>query len=327
MTIVRWTDMAKVNYPLSVLAENYLAHLEGNGRSAHTISGFGRVLKSFQEFVKASGEPGTKESICPEVVAAYRVHLVGKKYALSSIRFFVQVLKAWSAYLTEEGVFRTDPLARRGLLPKIPKPLPKFLTDEERERIVEFFSKPDPTSARNLAIFCLLLDTGLRVSELASIKLSDVDWRRNEIRVWGKGSKERRVGFGRRTARHIRTYVDFHRKRVEDDGVSEDRLFLSHGGHCRDGHESIGEPLSAHGVKLVFRRIEVKLGIEVHPHKLRHTFSTDFLNAGGSVADLQRILGHESPQMSLYYAHITNQDAVERQKTNSVVDRQFKRAR
>jgi integrase/recombinase XerC len=326
VTIVRWTEMARINYPLSVLADNYISYLEGNGRSPHTISGFRRVLTSFERFVRASGEAGTRDDLCPEVVAAYRAHLVAKQYKLSSVRFQIQVLKAWSAYLTEEQIFRTDPLARRGLLPKIPKALPKFLTPEERERIIAHWSHPDATSARNLAIFCLLLDTGLRVSELASITLSDVDWQRNEIKVWGKGSKERRVGFGRRTARYLRTYVDFHRRRVEAPGLSEDRVFLCHGGHSRDGQETMGEPLSAHGVKLIFRRLSKKLGIKVHPHKLRHTFSTDFLNHGGSVADLQRILGHETPQMSLYYAHITNTDAVERQKTNSVIDRQRRRS-
>lgn len=163
----------------------------------------------------------------------------------------------------------------------------------------------------NLAIVCLFLDTGLRVSALVAIKVSAVDWWRNEIKVWGKGSKERRVGFGKKTARYLRAYVDFHRRRVEEAGVSDDRLFLCHGGHRRDGEETIGEPLSANGVKLLFRRLSKKLGIKLHPHKLRHTFSTDFLNHGGSVADLQRILGHESPQMSFYDAHVTNSDAAE----------------
>ena len=319
--------MAKLDFPLEVLAENYLAHLEGNGRSPHTISGFRRVLKAFQALLLAKGESGTKEDLCPEAVAAYRAHMIGKKYALSSVRFHVQVLKAWSAYLTEEQIYRSDPLARRGLLPKIPKPLPKFVSPEDRELIVDHLGGPHPLNARNLAIFCVLLDTGLRVSELASIKLSDVDWRRNEIKVWGKGSKERRVGFGKKTTRYLRAYVDFHRRRVEDTAFSEDRLFLCHGGHSRAGAETIGEPLSANGVKLVFRRLSNKLGLKLHPHKLRHTFSTDFLNSGGSVADLQRILGHESPQMSLYYAHVTNSDAVEKQKTNSVVDRQLRRVK
>ncbi|MCL4464988.1 MAG: tyrosine-type recombinase/integrase [Chloroflexi bacterium] len=327
MPVARWTELAKVSYPLSVLADNYIAYLKGNGRSPHTIEGFTRVLRSFQQFVAESGEKGTKEDLCPEVVVGYRAHLVGKKYALSSVRVHIQVLKAWSAYLTEERVFRSDPLARRGLLPKIPKPLPKFLTDEDRTKVMAHLTQPDPTSARNLAIFCLLLDTGLRVSELAALKVADVDFRRNETRVWGKGAKERRVGFGNRTARYLRGYVDFHRSRVDTHGVSEGYLFLCHTGHGRDGRETIGEPLSTHGVKLVFRRLSEKLGVELHPHKLRHTFSTDFLNNGGSVADLQRLLGHETPQMSLYYAHITNTDAVERQKTNSVVDRQLRRAK
>jgi integrase/recombinase XerC len=325
MPITRWTYMATPDFPLEVLAENYLAHLEGNGRSPHTIAGFRRVLTSFRLLLAEKGEAGTKEDFCPEAVAAYRAHLIGRKYALSSVRFYVQVLKAWSAYLTEEQIYRTDPLARRGLLPKIPKPLPKFLTEEERERIVTYLGGPDPTNARNLAIFCLFLDTGLRVSELAAIKVSDVHWRRNEIKVWGKGSKERRVGFGKKTARCLRAYVDFHRRRVAELDVSEDRLFLCHGGHSHGGGETIGEPLSAHGIKLLFQRLSAKLGIRLHPHKLRHTFSTDFLKNGGSVADLQRILGHESPQMSLYYAHVTNTDAVEKQKSNGVVDRQLRR--
>ncbi len=325
MTIRRWSDVARINYPLSVLAENYLTHLAGNGRSQHTIDGFARVLRSFQAFVRDAGEEGGKDDLCPEVVVAYRTHLVSRKYALSSVRFHIQVLKAWSAYLTEEQVFRTDPLAKRGLLPKIPKPLPRMLTAEERGRVMEQLRGSDSTSVRNLAIFCLLLDSGLRVSELAEIKLSDIDWRRNEIKVWGKGSKERRVGFGRQTARCLRNYVDFHRVRVDTPGLSQDRLFLCHGGYARDGRETTGEPLSAHGIKLMFCRLSKKTGLKVHPHMLRHSFSTDFLNHGGSVADLQRILGHETPQMSLYYAHITNAEAVERQKSNSLIDRQVGR--
>jgi hypothetical protein len=113
MPITRWTDMAKLGFPLEVLAENYLAHLEGNGRSPHTLTGFRRVLNAFQALLLAKGESGTKEDLCPEAVAAYRAHLIAKKYALSSVRFYVQVLKAWSAYLTEEQVYRTDPLPGR----------------------------------------------------------------------------------------------------------------------------------------------------------------------------------------------------------------------
>jgi site-specific recombinase XerD len=168
---------------LEVLADNYLAHLEGNGRSRHTLTGFRRVLNAFQALLAAKGESGTKEDLCPEAVAAYRAHLIGRKYALSRVRFHVQVLKPRSAYLTEEQIDRTDPLARRGLLPKILKPLPKFLSAEDRDRVVDHLAGANPTNARNLAIFCLFLDSGLRVSELAAIKVSDVDWRRNEIKV------------------------------------------------------------------------------------------------------------------------------------------------
>jgi len=149
MAIARWTEMAKISYPLSMLADNYLAYLDGNGRSKHTIANFRRVLKSFQVFVAAAGEAGIKDDLCPEVVAAYRSHLVERAYALSSVRVYVQVLKAWTAYLTEERVFRTDPLSRRGLLPKIPNPLPKFLSVEDRDRVAVHLTRPDATSAQS----------------------------------------------------------------------------------------------------------------------------------------------------------------------------------
>jgi integrase/recombinase XerD len=89
----------------------------------------------------------------------------------------------------------------------------------------------------------------------------------------------------------------------------------------------VGKPLSDHAIRLIFQRLSKKLGIKLHPHKLRHTFSTGFISGGGSVAHLQRLLGHESPQMSLYYAHVPNGEAVDRQMTNSVVDSQFRRAK
>jgi integrase len=123
----------------------------------------------------------------------------------------------------------------------------------------------------------------------------------------------------------LRAYVGFHRRRVAEDGVSDDRLFLCHGGHRRGGEETIGELLSADGVKPLFRRASTRLGIKVHPHKLRRTFSTDFLNDGGRARTCSGSWGRETPQLSLYYAHVTNADAVERQKSNSVVDRQLRR--
>lgn len=212
-------------------------------------------------------------------------------------------------------------------MPKLPKGLPKFLTDEERAKIIEHWLEPTATNSRNLAIFLLGLDTGLRVSESAALKLTDVDFRRNEVRVWGKGAKERQAGFGKKTASRVRSYVDFHRRRVADEHLSEDRLFLCHTGHGADGRETIGEPLSEHGIKLIFRRLSAKLDIHVTPHMLRHTFAHDFLANGGSVADLQRLLGHESPETSLWYARVFNGDALERQKANSVVDKQFQRSR
>lgn len=145
------------------------------------------------------------------------------------------------------------------------------------------------------------------------------------IRVRGKGAKERHVAFGRITRQRLRHYIEYHRQALVEGNAGEDenRVFLCHGGvnSAKGSQVCIGTPLSAHGIQQVFYRLQHKLGIAVSAHRFRHTFSAEFLKAGGTVADLQSLLGHETPDMSLRYAQVFNSDAVDRQRSNSVVDR------
>lgn len=321
MPIVRWTTASK-DLPLSVLADNYIRYLVANGRSPHSIANAKRVMDRFQRFLLDEGEQGIRDDLCVEAVRAYKARLIADGLALSSVRTHVQVLKAWAARLTEDGIFATDPLMRRDLLPRVPKRLPRVLSEGERDALLRGLDGPGATAARDRAIVCLLLDTGIRVSECATIMVRDVDMRRFEVVVTGKGNKQRKVGFGRTTARHLRTYIEYYRRRVADDVVSQGRLFLAHGGHGRDGRSTIGEPLTAHGVQQVIKRLAARTGVDVSCHTCRHTWATDFAKSGaGSVSDLQNLLGHESPTMALYYVHVANPDSVERQKQASLVDR------
>lgn len=295
----------------------------GNYKSPYSIANAKLVLARFRRFVAEAGELGAAKDLCVEVALAYRAHLRNEGYAISSVRTHVQVLRAWSACLAQEGVFKIDPLKKRGLLPKLPKRVPRILADDDLNRVLALLKRPDPSNARNLAIFTLFYDTGIRVSELAGIKLADLDLRNRRVKVLGKGDKERWVGFGKKTAAYVEAYKNYHRRRVaDDDGVSQGYLFLCHTGHGKDGRDTAGEPLTASGIKQVMRRIAGKLGIKLHCHLLRHTWATEFArNNAGSVADLKGLLGHESETMALYYAHSVNADAVEKQKTSSPLDR------
>src|SRR5579885_423691 len=117
--------VSKTSYSLEFLAESYIADLASRNSSEHTLQGFTRVLHRFRNYVQETGRPTTQNAICPETIRTFQSDLYRKKYKASSVRFYTQVLKAWSAHLCTEGVFRSDPLAGRGLLPRIPKMLPK----------------------------------------------------------------------------------------------------------------------------------------------------------------------------------------------------------
>ncbi len=318
--------MRRTGYRLAFLVDQYLTELMVNNKSPHTVKNFSRVLREFQQFVQSTGGPDSGEAISPGIVREFQKHLrENKKNRPSSVRSKIQVLKAWTAYLTRAGVFRRDPLAGHRLLPTAGRQLPRSLDPDDLQRVGDSFDSATAIGARNLAIVSLLIDTGVRVSELAALTLADIDFQRCLIKVRGKGAKERYVAFGRITRQRLRHYIDYHRQALVEGNAGEDenRVFLCHGGvnPAKGSRVCIGTPLSAHGIQQVFGRLQHKLGISVSAHRFRHTFSAEFLKAGGTVADLQSLLGHETPAMSLRYAQVFNSDAVNRQRSNSIVDR------
>lgn len=162
--------MRRTDYRLAFLAEQYLTELVVNNKSSHTVKNFRRVLREFQQFVQSVGGPDSCDAISLGMVRQFQEHLRGKKKnKASSVRFKIQVLKAWSAYLTRAGIFRQDPLAGHRLLPAAERNLPRSLTEEDLQRVSDSFDPATAVGARNLAIVSLLIDTGLRVSELAAL--------------------------------------------------------------------------------------------------------------------------------------------------------------
>lgn len=189
-------------------------------------------------------------------------------------------------------------------LPKAGRRLPKTLTPDQVRKLLSA-----PATARDRAILCLMLDTGLRLSEVAGLEMGDLDLTRGMIRVrHGKGDKERVVVFGDEAAAVLRAWLA-ERRGME---VAGDWVFVSSRGR-----------LTASGVYQAIKDVADRVGLrkDVHPHKLRHTFATEYLDAGGSIADLSALLGHTDIRTTMVYVSVSLERLREKRNRLSLVNR------
>lgn len=171
--------------------------------------------------------------------------------------------------------------------PKAVRKIIQILSKLEIKKILDRVERTTYTGIRNETIILLLLDTGLRCAELVGLCIKDLYLGGQCLKVMGKGQKERIVPFGDRTARAIQRYLN-----LRPQAFSSEKIFLNQD----------GEPLTENALKLVFRRLAKKADIpRLHVHLLRHTMATNFLLNGGNPIKLQRILGHETIEMTRKY--------------------------
>lgn len=208
---------------------------------------------------------------------------------LSSIRGFYN-------YLLKKEYLSTSPFN------SIPNPkkelyLPKFLNEEELNKIFSVCNMDTPSDERDTLIIELLYATGIRVSELVNIKVKDINMKDKTIKVLGKGSKERLVLYNNHTSRALDIYLNdayhvFNKKNSE-------YLILNHN----------GGKLSDRYVRMIIDKLvrKANLNIKISPHTIRHTFATDMLEEGADLMTVKELLGHESLNTTSIYTHITNE--------------------
>lgn len=185
-------------------------------------------------------------------------------------------------------------------MPKTRKRLPKALSPDDVQRLLDV-----PMSERDRAIVCMMLDSGLRLSEVAALTLDDIDLMRGMVRVrHGKGDKERYALFGSTTVEVLKAWLAV---RVSSNSA----VFVN----------AQEQRLTAGGMYKVVRRVARSAGLKVHPHALRHTFATEYLNADGLVTDLQLLMGHEKIETTLIYAHVALDSMRRRFASLSLVNR------
>ena len=233
----------------------------------------------------------------------------GKPLSSHSINNRVRALRAFFSWMAKKGFTETNRL-RDMRPPKTVGRVIEPLKEAEINAILGSINTGTVLGARNYALVSLMLDTGLRLSETAGLKVNDVCLEDRYIKVLGKGSKERFVAFGAACQRSLVNYYMHFRVEPAHDRIVE--LFLGIDGY----------PLSPAGVKSFITRLGRSAGVpRLHPHLLRHTYATSFLINGGDAFPLKQNLGHSTLSMVENYLHIASRIASVRSQSFSPLDR------
>jgi len=230
------------------------------------------------------------------IMREYLAHLMERGIVKASIARKLSAVRSFYRYLAREGILPNNPVEQTSS-PRLDKRLPSFLTVDET---VSLFKAPDtrtPQGVRDLAIMELIYAAGLRISELVGLDLDNVNLETREIRVWGKGSKERMVLMGEIADDAIRTYLETARPGLLGEKSKTRALFLNYS----------GERLTARMVQKFLHRYAAQAGIDkkVYPHILRHSFATHMLDGGADLRVVQELLGHSNLQTTQIYTHVT----------------------
>jgi site-specific recombinase XerD len=224
----------------------------------------------------------------------YLAVLLGDGIANASVRRKVSTIRSFYKWLRQAGELENDPFF--GVSgPKAAKRLPDILTAEDIDRMTAAADGREPAGLRDRALLELLYAAGLRVSEVSSLDVSELDVRDRSVRVRGKGKKERIGVFGEPAATALNRYL--HDGRPELALGKETALFLNR----------FGGRLTPRSVQTLVRKYATKAGLPlaVHPHLLRHSFATHLLDGGADLRVVQELLGHESPNTTQIYTHVT----------------------
>lgn len=268
---------------------------EEKNYSKYTIINYGKDLKIFEKFLKDEKIENIN-NIDNKIIREYLNFLYEKEYKNKTIARNISTLRSFFKYQLKNNKIKKDPM----LLipnPKLDKKLPKVLYTEELEQILNLPDLETPLGQRNRLILETIYSTGVRISELINIKLSDINFYDKKIRILGKGKKERIVLYGKVLDEKLNLYINDGRNKLLKK--ENNYLFLNKN----------GDQITSRGVEYMLNDVLKKGGIAFHisPHTLRHTFATHLLNNGADLKTVQELLGHESLSTTQIYTHVSNE--------------------
>jgi integrase/recombinase XerD len=270
------------------------------GLSQNTILAYGRDLKRFAAFLSLRRKREINQ-VNREDIVDFLSNLYKEKLDSRSVARYLVSVRGFFRYAVMEELVKTDPTENLES-PKIRQSLPTYLRVEEIDRILATPDLTTPIGLRDRAMLEVLYSTGLRVSELLNLRISDVDMRMGCVRCIGKGDKERLVPIGRKAIAAVEQYLAEARPKFAlSPTITQHNhvLFLTRNGR-RLSRISIWKIMHDYGVKLGLRG-------RLTPHKLRHSFATHLLEGGADLRSVQLMLGHADISTTQIYTHVVEE--------------------
>jgi tyrosine recombinase XerC len=268
--------------------------------SEHTRKAYIADVEEFSGFLRGDNIKKKSEIIInvePETIRTYLTHLYNKKVKRITVNRKISSLRSFYKYLLRAGKINSNP-AEMVQTPKIEKYMPTFLSVDETFQLLNAQGDNSASGLRDHAMLELFYSSGLRLSELAGLNVTDFDFGQALVKLRGKGKKERIVPVGKPAMQAIDDYI---KKTADvrtkyDANIFQNPLFLN----------SRGERITARSIARIVDATTVKSGIgrKISPHALRHSFATHLLNAGADLRSIQELLGHESLSTTQKYTAV-----------------------
>ena len=260
------------------------------GLSNNTVSSYKNDIKSF--FLWLDENSFNPLNINASDANNYVSKLFGDGLKSSSVNRKISAIKSFYIFLQKKKIIMKSPIADI-VMPKQEKYLPVSMSEEEVERLLNSPDLNIQIERRDKAMIEVLYATGIRISELTNLKLTDLDINRSVLKVFGKGSKERLVPFGEKAAESLNLYL------TDRKDLKSKEIFLSNRG------TKISRSAFWQRIKIYTKRENLKISIS--PHTLRHAFATHLLNRGADLRSVQILLGHSDLSTTQIYTHIAKQ--------------------
>jgi site-specific recombinase XerD len=286
----RAEPVKKQDIPLESALRAYLLYHEDKNHSAKTIRWYSDMLERFLDFVGPDAKIGELDA---DTIRNYLREVRRRDYKQFTMHAYARTLKTFLLWLEREGY--ASELAKAIDMPKVPRYQDvtiDVLSDDEISHLLSILDPATDFGSRERTMVCLMLESGLRLGEVAGLRVDDIHLKDSYIRVRGKGGKENYVPLGPTTHKALTRYLTVFRVPAS---ANEKALFLN----------VFGEPLKYESIKTIFDRLAVKSGItRLHPHLLRHTAATKMLANGADLHTVQRLLRHSDIRTTLRYLHL-----------------------
>jgi integrase/recombinase XerC len=271
--------------------ESFLNYLRYEKRySQHTIISYQNDLQQFLSFLQDSFDSPDLKDVTAAIIRTWLAGLKEEGLTSKSINRKISTLKSFFKFLMREGIVDTTPMAII-VAPKINKRLPAYVEEKDMETLFEFVEFPDDWNGRTeKLVLSLFYNTGMRISELINLKITQLDEAYSQIKVLGKGNKERIIPLDKGLMQHLKDYIAF---RPSDSQVVY--VFVNENGkqlYTKQVYNFVKKYLSA-----------VTTSQKKSPHILRHTFATHLTNNGADLNAVKELLGHSSLAATQVYTH------------------------